>query len=205
MPDITCRIYIMWRGQALFPKFVHMISKWDCSMSSYRLFLWEYISWMNLPTFTYISVHSLTNLRLKPYRMISHFVFILELRSSTTTGSGIDRSTLSHARERTVSSPGQTNNTCWALSLCAVSHGLHALLSKLHCMPRGWSPCNTFIRLRSKKRTKLRIISLCEGNLLVTSEFLAQRSSNAENVSIWWRHHECQSICHLSVPLSVYW
>ena len=75
--------------------------------------------------------------------MISHFVLILELQSSTTRGSGIDRSTLSHARERTVSSPGQTNSTCWALSLCAVSHSLHALLSKLHCMPRGWPPCNT--------------------------------------------------------------
>ena len=133
----------MWRGKASFPKFIHVISKWDCSMSSYKLFLLEYISWINLPTFTYISVHSLTNRHRKPDRMISHFVFILELRSSTTRGSGIDRSTLSHARERTVSSPGQTNSTCWALSLCAVSHSLHALLSKLHCMPCGWPPCNT--------------------------------------------------------------
>ena len=113
MPDITCRIYIMWRGKASFPKFVHVISKWDCSVSSYTLFLLEYISWINLPKFTYISVHSLTNRHLKPDRMISHFVFTLELRSSTTRGSGIDRSTLSHARERTLSSPGQTNNTCW--------------------------------------------------------------------------------------------
>ena len=103
MPDITCCIYIIWRGIASFPNLIHGISKWNCSMSSYKLFLSEYISWMNLPTFTYISVHSLTNRHLKPERMISHFVFILELRSSTTRGSGIDRSTLSHARERTVS------------------------------------------------------------------------------------------------------
>ena len=27
-------------------------------------------------------------------------------------------------------------------------------------------------------------------NSPVTGEFTAQRSSNAENVSIWWRHHE---------------
>ena len=27
------------------------------------------------------------------------------------------------------------------------------------------------------------------GNSLVTCEFPAQRASNAENVSIWWRHH----------------
>ena len=31
---------------------------------------------------------------------------------------------------------------------------------------------------------------LCEGNTLVTGEFPAQRASNAENVSIWWRHHD---------------
>ena len=29
---------------------------------------------------------------------------------------------------------------------------------------------------------------LCEGNSTVTGEFPAQRASNAENVSIWWRH-----------------
>ena len=29
----------------------------------------------------------------------------------------------------------------------------------------------------------------CAGNSRVTGEFPAQRTSNAENVSIWWRHH----------------
>ena len=47
-----------------------------------------------------------------------------------------------------------------------------------------------FIRRRSKKTSKLRVPGLCAGNSLVTGEFPAQRSSNAENVSIWWRHHE---------------
>ena len=28
------------------------------------------------------------------------------------------------------------------------------------------------------------------GNLPVTGEFPAQMASNAENVSIWWRHHD---------------
>ena len=131
------------KRQSLVSKVRSCDIQMGCSMSSYRLFLLEYISWINLQTFTHISVHSLTNRHPKPDRMISHFVFILELRSSTTRGSGIDRSTLSHVWERTVFSPGQTNNTCWALSLCAVSHSLHALLSKLHCMPHGWPPCNT--------------------------------------------------------------
>ena len=29
-----------------------------------------------------------------------------------------------------------------------------------------------------------------EGNSLMTDEFPAQRASNAETVSIWWRHHD---------------
>ena len=43
---------------------------------------------------------------------------------------------------------------------------------------------------RSKKTSKLRVTGLCEGNSPETGEFPAQRASNAENVSIWWRHHE---------------
>ena len=38
----------------------------------------------------------------------------------------------------------------------------------------------------------------CEGNSLETGEFPAQRASNAENVSIWWRHHDGETLpwCH---------
>ena len=42
---------------------------------------------------------------------------------------------------------------------------------------------------RSKKTSKLRVTGLCVGNSPVTGEFPAQMASNAENVSIWWRHH----------------
>ena len=48
---------------------------------------------------------------------------------------------------------------------------------------------NRLFRRRSKKTSKLRVTGLCEGNSLVTCEFSAQMASNAENVSIWWRHH----------------
>ena len=34
-----------------------------------------------------------------------------------------------------------------------------------------------------------RVTGLCAGNSPVTGEFHAQMASNAENVSIWWRHH----------------
>ena len=48
---------------------------------------------------------------------------------------------------------------------------------------------NRLFRRRSKKTPKLRITGLCAGNSPVTGEFPAQIASNAENVSIWWRHH----------------
>ena len=41
-----------------------------------------------------------------------------------------------------------------------------------------------------RKKTELRVTGLCEGNPPVTGGFPSQRASNAENVSIWWRHHE---------------
>ena len=41
-----------------------------------------------------------------------------------------------------------------------------------------------------KKTPKLRVTGLCEGNSPVTGEFPTQRASNAENASIWWRHHD---------------
>ena len=48
---------------------------------------------------------------------------------------------------------------------------------------------NILFRCRSKKTSKLRVTGLCEGNSPGTGEFPAQMASNAENISIWWRHH----------------
>ena len=57
------------------------------------------------------------------------------------------------------------------------NHQLHdCLLSRLY-------------RRRSKKISKLCVIGLCVGNSPETGKFPAQMASNAENVSIWWRHH----------------
>ena len=52
-----------------------------------------------------------------------------------------------------------------------------------HCL------LNRLFRRRSKKTLKLRVTGLCVGNSPGTGEFPAQMASNAENVSIWWRHH----------------
>ena len=48
---------------------------------------------------------------------------------------------------------------------------------------------NRLFRRRSKKTSKLRVTGPCVGNSPGTVEFPAQMASNAENVSIWWRHH----------------
>ena len=45
----------------------------------------------------------------------------------------------------------------------------------------------------SKKTSKLCVTGLCVGNSPVTGEFPAQRASNVENFSIWWRHHDPQT------------
>ena len=52
---------------------------------------------------------------------------------------------------------------------------------------------NRLFRRRSKKTSKLRVTGLCVGNSPGTGEFLAQMASYAENVSIWWRHHEYEN------------
>ena len=46
----------------------------------------------------------------------------------------------------------------------------------------------------SKKTSKLSVTGLCAG----TSEFPAQMASNAEKVSIWWRHHVTSVVCNPS-------
>ena len=58
---------------------------------------------------------------------------------------------------------------------------------------------NRLLGRRSKKASKLRVTDLCAGNSPVTDEFPAQKASNAENVSIWWRHHD--HVCPVLVSL----
>ena len=40
-----------------------------------------------------------------------------------------------------------------------------------------------------RKHQKFCVTNLCAGNSPITGEFPAHKASNAENVSIWWRHH----------------
>ena len=93
----------------------------------------------------------------------------------------------------------------WCLFICNLICGykcniyvgvLRRLLWWRHHKPDGVSNhkriaglLNRLFRCRSKKTSKLRVTGLCEGNPPVTGEFPSQKASNADNVSIWWRHH----------------
>ena len=52
-----------------------------------------------------------------------------------------------------------------------------------HCLLNG------LFKRRSKKTSKLRITGLCAGIHRWPVKKPAQMASNAQNVSIWWRHH----------------
>ena len=78
----------------------------------------------------------------------------------------------------------------WPLTLLWCHNGRNGVSNnrRLGCL------FNCSFKLRSKKTSKLRVTGLCEENSPVTGEFPAPRASNAENVSIWWRHHELTKI-----------
>ena len=74
------------------------------------------------------------------------------------------------------------------VSLCTLrwrrnGHGDVSNHQPHHCL------LNLLFGCRSKKTSKLRVTGLCAWNSPGTGEFSAQRASNAENNSIWWRHH----------------
>ena len=50
---------------------------------------------------------------------------------------------------------------------------------------------NRLHRLTSKKTSKTKLSTLCEGNPLIAGGFRSQRVNNAESVSMAWRHFIC--------------
>ena len=111
---------------------------------------------------------------------------------------------LSHISKKGPISPmlrGQTQNRWMAqnvrLRICGCWRIVHSTLhwrhNELDCVSNHQPhDCllNYLFRRRSKKTPKLRATGLCVGNSPVTGEFPAQKASNVENVSTWWRHHE---------------
>ena len=56
------------------------------------------------------------------------------------------------------------------------------------------SKTSRLYRHRSKKISKLLVTCFCEGKSSGTGGFPAQKASNAENVSIGWRHHDSREV-----------
>ena len=101
-------------------------------------------------------------------------------------------------RNRTpISVPGSTHSLQW----CHNGHDCVSNHQTYDCL------FNRLFRRRSKKTSKLRVTGLCEGNSPVTVEFPTQMASNAENVSIWWRHHVLQKYFKMPnfISFTVYW
>ena len=67
---------------------------------------------------------------------------------------------------------------------------------RLHCLLNYW------FRRRPKKTSRLRVTGLCVENSPVTGECPAQKASDAENVSIWWRHHDCVGYEPINIGVS---
>ena len=60
---------------------------------------------------------------------------------------------------------------------------------------------NRLFRRWSKETSKFHVTGLCAENSPVTGDFPAQRASNAENVTIWWRHHVKRGLCSCHATL----
>ena len=73
---------------------------------------------------------------------------------------------------------------------CVSNHQPH------HCL------LNRLFGRRPKKTPKLHVTGLYVRNSPGTGEFPAQMASNAENVSIWWRHHD--AFCWVFVVTAVW-
>ena len=63
---------------------------------------------------------------------------------------------------------------------------------------------NCLFRRRSKKISKFRVTGLCARNSPRTGEIPAQMASNAENVSIWWRHHALMNMTIFLLPIVIW-
>ena len=55
--------------------------------------------------------------------------------------------------------------------------------------PAFWSFVQQLLRLASKKSSKPALMTLCEGNPMVTGGFSSQMVSGAERVTMSWQHH----------------
>ena len=125
---------------------------------------------------------------------------LLQFVSNRMKSNSIFKTFLSSPQDQTVSqwrvsvlmgriTTPRTSHTCthqetsYRRSLQWRHNGLDCVSSH-HCLH------NRLFKRRSKKTSKLCVTGLCAGNSPVTGDFPVQMASNAENASIWWRHHD---------------
>ena len=102
----------------------------------------------------------------------------------------------------------------WWLCACSASHYHYSdvimspIAFQITSLTIVYCLLNRLFRSRWKITSKLRVTGFCAGNSPVTGEFPAQRVSNAENISIWWRHHDdlrqCWTMVNHVAPLSTH-
>ena len=88
-------------------------------------------------------------------------------------------------------------NGCNVIYVCVVyihnkvSHYDDVIMSEIASQITSLTIVYSTVHLGAdQSKSKLRVTGLCVGNSPVTGEFPAQMATNAENISIWWRHHE---------------
>ena len=159
---------------------------------------------MMLSTLVYFFGHTKTRPLLTPFNLfapggfewnfrISNFQLILVIDGSSLFSHEIALRSLSPDLAAEQSTSVQVMIWCCQaanhhLNQCSLHwrHNGHDSVSNHHphdCL------LNRLFRRRSKKISQLRVTGLCVGNSPDTGEFHAQMASNAEYVSIRWRHH----------------
>ena len=121
------------------------------------------------------------------YYFKQSWIYVLMILNITKTTSAVLGLTFENSG---VTTGGLSMNSIIKYKTC-YNHSMLMSLQWRHNKHDGISnhqPHNCLFRRRSKEISKLRVTGLCVGNSPVTGEFPAQRASNAENVSIWWRH-----------------
>ena len=80
---------------------------------------------------------------------------------------------------------------CYSEAVNEGNHYSDIIMSAVASQTAGVSTvCSSVCSGTDKKKTsKLRVTGFCEENSPVTGELPWQKVSNAENASIWWRHH----------------
>ena len=80
-----------------------------------------------------------------------------------------------------------------SMSNCLAPHYSDVIMSAMTSQITNFAIVYSTVYRRSKKTSKLRVTGLCEGKSPMTGESPLPMASNADSVSIWWRHHNRSS------------